>query len=333
MKENKANKKQTKISWFPIAMLGVIGILPVFMTSNYYQTVCCQAMLYAIVALGLNFIVGLSGLMTLGTAAIYGMGAYTSALACTKFGLNPWLALVPVLIMGWLIGQGLGYPSLRVQGVYLSLATIGFNEIVRTLLTNLEWTGSGTGIRNIEPYRIGSFAFDTQVKSYYLIYIVLLIFIVIAWKIVHSRWGRAFIAVKDNPEALQVCGIDIAHVKITAFTLSSVFAVVAGAMYAHFNRYITPATYTTDLSISFVVMLIIGGLGNFWGCIYGAYIVAFLPQLLRPIGLSYKLIYALIMMCLVVFFPNGLLRDTKKYLMRRKAMKGGVADENRAGSN
>lgn len=316
-------------------MAGLIaaGVLPVFMSSNYYQTICCQAMLYAIVALGLNFIVGLSGLMTLGTAAIYGLGAYTSALACTKFGFHPWLALIPVLIVGWLIGKGLGYPSLRVQGVYLSLATIGFNEIVRTLLTNLEWTGSGTGIRNIEPYRIGGFSFDTQTRSYYLIYALLLIFILIAWKIVRSRWGRAFIAVKDNPEALQVCGIDIAHVKITAFTLSSVFAVVAGAMYAHFNRYITPATYTTDLSISFVVMLIIGGLGNFWGCIYGAYIVAFLPQLLRPIGLSYKLIYALIMMCLVIFFPNGLLRDTQKYVAYLKTGKGGVADGNRTGDH
>lgn len=327
----KEKDKNLILKYNPVLLLGVIGILPVFITSNYYQTICCQAMLYAVVALGLNFIVGLSGLMTLGTAAIYGLGAYTSALCSTRLGMNPWLALIPVLFMGWLIGKGLGYPSLRVQGVYLSLATIGFNEIVRSFLTNLEWTGSGTGIRNIEPYRIGSFAFDTQLRSYYLIYAVLLLFIVIAWKIVNSRWGRAFVAVKDNPEALQICGIDIANVKITAFTLSSVFAVVAGAMYAHFNRYITPASYTTDLSISFVVMLIIGGLGNFWGCIYGAYIVAFLPQLLRPVGLAYKLLYALIMMCLVVFFPNGLIRDMKRYLTLKKAMKGGVASENNTG--
>lgn len=324
--------KKHKVQYFPIFMLIVIAVIPLLVSGNYFQTVCCQAMLYAIVALGLNFIVGLSGLMTLGTAAIYGLGAYTSALCCSRLGLNPWLALIPVLAMGWIIGKGLGYPSLRVQGVYLSLATIGFNEIVRTLLTNLEWTGSGTGIRNIEPYSIGGFAFDTQLKSYYLIFIVLLIFIVIAWKIVHSRWGRVFVAVKDNPEALQVCGIDIANVKISAFVLSSMFATVAGAMYAHFNRYITPASYTTDLSISFVVMLIIGGLGNFWGCIYGAYIVAFLPQLLRPIGLSYKLVYALIMMCVVVFFPNGLARDGRKYLSLRKSLKGGAVHESRVGN-
>lgn len=326
----KVEYKRVGMKYLPVLMIVVIGVLPVFVTSKYYQTVCCQAMLYAVVALGLNFIVGLSGLMTLGTAAIYGLGAYTSALCTTKLGLNPWLAVIPVLVMGWLIGKGLGYPSLRVQGVYLSLATIGFNEIVRTLLTNLKWTGSGTGIRNIEPYSLGTFAFDTQIRSYYLIYAVLILFLIIAWKIVNSRWGRAFVAVKDNPEALEVCGIDIANVKITAFTLSSVFAVVAGAMYAHFNRYITPASYTTDLSISFVVMLIIGGLGNFWGCIYGAYIVAFLPQLLRPIGLVYKLVYALIMMCLVVFFPNGLLRDSRKYLQHRKSMKGGIKNGGRA---
>lgn len=313
--------------YFPVFLMLLLAVIPAFVTGNYYRTVCCQAMLYAIVALGLNFIVGLSGLMTLGTAAIYGLGSYVSALFCVKLGWNPWAALIPVLISGWLIGKGLGYPSLRVQGVYLSLATIGFNEIVRNLLTNLEWTGSGTGIRNIPVYEIGGFAFDTQIRSYYLIYAVLLMFIVIAWKIVNSRWGRAFKAVKDNPDALEVCGINIANVKITAFTLSAIFAVVAGAMYAHFNRYITPATYTTDLSISFVVMLIIGGLGNFWGCIYGAYIVAFLPQLLRPIGLTYKLIYAVIIMLLVVFFPNGIFHDIRRYLgLHRVLKKGGEED-------
>lgn len=309
--------------YLPVLLIFFLAVIPLFVTGNYYRTVCCQAMLYAIVALGLNFIVGLSGLMTLGTAAIYGLGSYVSALFCVKLGWDPWIALIPVLIAGWLIGKGLGYPSLRVQGVYLSLATIGFNEIIRNLLTNLEWTGSGTGIRNIPEYAIGNFKFDTQIKSYYLIYATLILFIIIAWKIVNSRWGRAFKAVKDNPDALEVCGINIASVKITAFTLSAIFAVVAGAMYAHFNRYITPATYTTDLSISFVVMLIIGGLGNFWGCIYGAYIVAFLPQILRPLGLSYKLVYAVIVMLFVVLFPNGIIHDIKRYLNLRKTLKGG----------
>ncbi|MCE5255693.1 MAG: branched-chain amino acid ABC transporter permease [Spirochaetaceae bacterium] len=318
-------------------MLLAISLFPVFLKNNYYLTIGCQAMLYCIVALGLNFIVGMSGMMTLGTGAVYGLGAYTSALLSTKLGVNPWLALIPVLVMGWLIGKGLGFPSLRVQFVYFSLVTIAFNEIVRNLLTNLEFTGSGTGVRNIPPYSIFGFEFNTQLRSYYLIFAFLVVFIIIALRIAKSKWRRAFIAVKDNPEALEVSGINVSSVKITAFTLSSIFGCVAGALYAHFNRYITPSTFTTDLSISFVVMLIIGGLGNFWGCILGAYVVAFLPQLLRSAGTSYKLIYAVLMMLAVILFPNGIMSDIRRSVGKlinngKGFSKGGGIGENRTGN-
>jgi len=305
---------------FPVLLaLLFIALLPMVFT-NYYLTIGCQAMLYTIVALGLNFIVGMSGLMTLGTAAVYGLGAYTSALLSVRLGVSPWLSLIPVGIMGWLIGRGLGYPSLRVQGVYLSLVTIGFNEIVRNLLTNLEFTGSGTGIRNIPPYSLFGFKIDTQLYSYYFIFAFMIVFIVVALRIAKSKWGRAFIAVKNNPEALEVCGVDVASVKITAFTLSAIFGCVAGALYAHFVRYITPSTFTVDLSISFVVILIVGGLGNFWGCILGAYVVAFAPQILRSAGNSYKLIYAALMMLVVIFFPNGITRDIRRLIGKCAAL-------------
>lgn len=303
-----------------VAVYIVLAAMLPAVLNDFYLTIACFGMLYAIVALGLNFIVGMSGLMTLGTGAVYGMGAYTSALLCTRLGVNPWLALIPVLLMGWLIGQCLGYPSLRVQGVYLSLATIGFNEIIRLLITNLQFTGSGTGVRNIPPYSIFGFRFDSQRKSYFLILFVLLISIIIALRIVYSKWGRAFKAVKDNPEALDICGVNIARVKVTAFTLSSVFGCAAGAMYAHLNRYIAPTTFTTDLSITFVVILIVGGLGSFWGCIFGAYVVAFLPQVLRGIGITYKLVYAVIIMLLVVFFPGGIVQSLFRMISTR--MKG-----------
>ena len=327
------NKAQMKTAAAVVGILLAIALIPAFLTNNYFLTIGCQAMLYAIVALGLNFIVGMSGLMTMGTAAVYALGAYTSALLSKNFGISPWLCLLPVIAMGWLIGRGLGYPSLRVQGVYLSLVTIGFNEIVRNLLTNLEFTGSGTGVRNIPPFTLFGFTFNTQLRSYYLIFVFLAVLMLIALRIVRSKWGRAFIAVKNNPEALEVCGVDIASVKITAFTLSAIFGCIAGALYAHFARYITPSTFTTDLSISFVIMLIVGGLGNFWGCILGAYVVAFLPQMLREVGSSYKLIYAALMMLVVIFFPGGIVRDVKRLITgligRGKGIEGGGADENR----
>ena len=320
-----SNVSSKKAILMSICTLFVLALFPMVITSKYYLTVGCQAMLYSILALGMNFIVGMSGLVNLGAAAIYGIGAYTSALL-SKAGLNPWLCYFPVIAMGWVVGKGLGYPSLRLKGFYLSLTTIGFNEIIRNLMQNFQFTGAGAGVRSIPPYSIFGFTFDTQIRSYYLILVTLAIMIFIALRIVRSRWGRAFIASKDNPDALEVSGINLATVKVTAFTLCSIFCCIAGAMYAHFNRYVASTTFTTTLSNSFIIMMIVGGLGNFYGCIFGAYVVAFLPELMRPIGLSYKFLYALVMMIVVVFFPNGVLIDIRRLISEfwhnKKAMKG-----------
>ena len=301
---------------------------PIYLTNNYILTIICQGMIFSIVALGMNFITGMSGLMNLGAAAVYGLGAYTTALLTTTVGISPWLALLPVMVMGFLIGVGLGYPSLKVHGVYLSLATIGFNEIIRMLLTNLQFTGGGSGVRGIPPYSLFGFPINTPMRNYYFIFVAMVICVAIARRIVRSKWGRAFLAVKDNPEALEVCGVSLASTKVAAFTLSAVFGCVGGALYAHFNHYVSPTTFRVDLSISFVIMLIVGGLGNFWGCIVGAFVVALLPEAMRFIGTPYKLVYALLMMMLVVFFPGGIQREIKKLFLKLLAMgKGGARSE------
>lgn len=313
-----------------IAIFGIIAAIPLFLKNSNYRTLSCQALIYAIVALGLNFIVGLSGIMTLGTAAVFGIGSYTTALLTTKLGMNPWFTLIPVIVLGWLIGRGLGYPSLRLAGVYLSLVTIGFNTIVQNLLMNLEFTGSGTGVRGIPNFSLFGWEIDSVVQKFYFILIALILFAVIAWRIVRSKWGRAFAAISTNADALETCGINMAKVKITAFTLSTIFAALAGSLYACFYNYVASTTYTQSLSTSFVMILIIGGLGNFWGCIIGSFIVVFLPQLMRPLGDWYRMIYAFVMLMIVLFFPNGIgvsLKDGAWKLLS-KLRKGGKAHEN-----
>ena len=302
MKKTAGKQEFTKA----LVIFAIIAAIPLFLKNNNYRTLSCQAMIYAIVALGLNFIVGLSGIMTLGTAAVFGLGGYTTALLTTKLGIDPWITILPVIAIGWLIGKGLGYPSLRLAGVYLSLVTIGFNTIVQNLLMNLEFTGSGTGIRGIPNFSIFGFEIDSTLQKFYFIYVVLIIFALIAWRIVQSKWGRAFTAISSNADALETCGISMAKVKITAFTLSTIFAALAGCVYACFYNYVAPTTYTQVLSTSFVMILIIGGLGNFWGCILGSFVVVFLPQVMRPLGDWYRLIYAFTMLIIVLFFPNGI---------------------------
>ena len=226
------NKKRVILISIGAILLAVI--LPLFISNNYHLNLMIQVIINVIIVVGLNFITGLTGQMNLGTAGIFAMGAYTSSLLATKLGINPWICFIAAIIMGVVIGVGLGYPSLRVSGVYLALTTIGFSEIVRILMTNLtDITGGALGVTGIPAFSILGHKFQTNKEIYYL-YLVIAIFLIYnAYRIVNSKWGRAFLAVKDNPDAVEAGGINIATIKIMAFTLTAVYTTIAGSLYSH----------------------------------------------------------------------------------------------------
>ena len=215
--------------------------------------------------------------------------------------------------MGFLIGVGLGYPSLRLEGVYLSLTTIAFGEVVRLLVNNMtNFTGGAQGVRNIPPFTIFGYAIASKVQNYYFILAFVVLFAIISYRIMHSKWGRAFIAIRDNIEAVETCGIDTAQIKIIAFTLAAIFGCVAGGLYAHYSTYINASTFTLNLSVSFVVMIMVGGIGNMWGCILGAVIVSMLPEFLRFLGEYYQISYSTIILLCAVFLPSGIINTIKR---------------------
>ena len=300
----------------PVITAVVALFVPMMGFNNYVLTIFCQAMLYSVIVLGLNFITGLSGQMNMGNAAVFGLGAYTYALLTTKTDMDPWLAMVFVVFMGWLIGILLGYPSLRVKGVYLSLTTIAFNEIVRQLLQNLKFTNGVNGIRSIPPLHLFGIEIDSVKMNYYFFFIVLVLFILISIRYLRSKYGRAFIAVRDNVDAIEACGINLASIKVKAFVLSTVFGAIAGGLYAGFMGYVAPSTYSTNLSISFVVMLILGGRGSITGCLLGTFIIAFAPELLRFLGNYYQFVYAVLIMLAIIFNPSGLVSLGSRIKMR-----------------
>ena len=158
----------------------------------------------------------------------------------------------------------------------------------------------------VRPTAIPIYLKDALAIFLYFLLVKLVIFIAISDRIIRSKFGRAFIAVRDNVEAVETCGINLANIKVMAFIVSTVFASIAGCLYASFNGYISPTTFTTDLSVSFLVMLILGGRGSIYGCLVGAFVVAFAPELLRFLGDYYKLIYAVIILGAIVFNPEGL---------------------------
>ena len=211
---------------YPLAILFAL-VLPLAVSNTYYVTMFCLTLIYMIIAFGLNFITGMTGQMNLGTAGIFCLGAYTSALLSTRLSLSPWIGMAASAVMGLLIGVGLGYPSFRLEGVYLSLTTIAFGEVVRQLANNMtSVTGGAQGVRNIPPFTIFGYEIVTKTQNYYFILGFVLLFAFTAYRIIHSKWGRAFMAIRDNIEAVETCGINTAHIKIVAFTLAAVYGCV-----------------------------------------------------------------------------------------------------------
>lgn len=313
---------------FIIPLLVICLILPLFITKNYYQMLLCQTFINIIVVLGLNFITGLTGQMNLGTAGIFAIGAYISALLSVNFSISPWICLLLAIGAGYLIGKGLGYPSLRVKGVYLALTTMGFGEIIRLLATNLEGvTGGNHGVNNIPGFNFFGIPINNAKSFYYFLLIVVVIMVVISLRIINSKWGRAFKAIRENIDAVEGSGIDVADIKIKAFTIAAIYGCVGGALYANLMGYINPTGFSLDFSFSYLIMLMLGGIGTVGGSIIGAFIVTILPEFLRFLQDYYMLIFGVIGLLFAIFLPYGLtsLPSVIKNSADRKSLKANGA--------
>lgn len=305
-----------------MSVLSIIAavLIPLFVTDNYNRGIFIMALINIIIVLGLNFITGLTGQMNLGTAGIFAIGAYTTGLMTTKLGISPWLTIIVSIIMGLIIGIGLGYPSLRVQGVYLALTTIGFGEIVRILISNFKFTNGIMGVRDIPVFSVFGFSFSDKLYVYYLYLVITIIMAIIAYRITNSKWGRIFKAIRDNYEAVQACGVDIAKPKIMAFTLAAIYGCIAGSLYAVHMEFIAPTVFTFDLSTTFVVMMMLGGIGSVPGCIIGAIIATILPEKLRFLGNWYWIVFSIIILLVILYKPNGII----SFFNHKKSVKEGM---------
>lgn len=305
-------------------ILAVLILLPIITPNTYYRMLYNQVLVNAVIVMGLNYITGLTGQMNLATGGIMALGAYGFSILSTKAGLSPWLGILFALVLGVVIGFGLGYPSLRVSGVYLSLTTIGFGEVVRIVLLNWRTlTGGATGVRSIpRPSFLGLSLSSINGYYYFLLAIVVLLYI-LAKRIAVSKWGRAFKSIRDNASAAQACGINIAFVKILAFTLAAVYGCLGGALYAGLMGFIAPGTFTQDLSVNYLVMMTIGGLGSFEGSLLGAAVVTMVPELLRFMEDYYWLIFSIITLLFAIFLPHGLVSVFKStdFWMRRQQLR------------
>ena len=305
--------KKTVRNCILVLLLLVLILIPVFDKNTYHHMILGQTLVNIVVVLGLNFITGLTGQMNLGTAGIMAFGAYTSSILSVKTGIPVLICMAAAIVVGYCIGWVLGYPSLRLKGVYLSLTTIGFSEIVRLICTNwVSLTGGTTGVQNIPVINLFGIKLDQTYKVYYFYLALVVILVFISYRIVHSKFGRVFKAIRDNVEAVEASGINIANLKIKAFTLAAIYGCFGGAMYAHLMGYINPTQFTQDLSANYLVMMVFGGIGTVSGCILGASTITILPEILRFLETYYWLVFSVITLIFVIFLPNGVVSLFRK---------------------
>ena len=257
------------------------------------------AILYILLSLGLNIVVGFAGLLDLGYIAFYAVGAYVYALlASPHFNVHlPFWAILPIgAAVACLFGVLLGAPTLKLRGDYLAIVTLGFGEIIRIFLNNLSQpvniTNGPQGITLIDPFRFGSLSFATTdpvgglifsgpIKYYYLLTILLLVVIVINLRLQDSRIGRAWEAIREDEIAARSMGINTRNMKLLAFAMGASFGGVAGGMFSAMQGFISPESFVLVESVNILAMVVLGGMGNIWGVILGALLLSFVPEVLR----------------------------------------------------
>jgi branched-chain amino acid transport system permease protein len=296
--------------------LAVFIIAFPFIFSMYQTNIMTTALIYVVVGLGLNIVVGLAGLLDLGYVAFYAVGAYSYALLNHHFGLGFWAALPIGATFAFLFGVILGFPVLRLRGDYLAIVTLGFGEIIRLILENWNAFSFGpSGIANIP--RPGFFGMDLSLSQsityVYFVMIGMVIFTVfVVNRLQDSRLGRAWIALREDEVACQAMGIDKTRTKLSAFAMGATWAGIGGVVFAAKTTFINPASFTIWESIIILCIVVLGGMGSVLGIIFGALVLILLPEYLRAFSEYRMLLFGAVLVIMMVFRPGGIITDVRK---------------------
>ncbi|WP_026871095.1 branched-chain amino acid ABC transporter permease [Inquilinus limosus] len=260
-----------------------------------------------IAAMGLNLTLGYAGQVSMAQAAFVGIGAYTAALLTTQ-GWPFGVAFLAAGAISFVIGWGLGYPALRVQHHYLAFVTLAFTTLAYLVFRNEDWlTGGITGISGIPRPAVLGWKTGSAVAFYHFCLGVLALLAAALWWILRSSWGRAFVALRENPVRAQSLGVDTRRYTLIAFALGSAYGGFAGALYAPLVQFVDPTPFGLGLSLNLLLMVVVGGAGTFFGPFLGALVAVLLPEWLRFTEGYYLILYALLVMVLMAVCPTGLL--------------------------
>lgn len=287
-----------------IALLLVLAVAP-FAIQDYYLSILCHIAINVLVAIGLNVLVGYTGQISLGHAGFFAIGAYTQALLIVKAGF-PWAVALP---FAGLVSAGFGFilalPALRLSGPYLAIATLGFGMAVTQIIGHADFFGGRMGLK-VPDLTIVEGALTTDQWNYLIIIPITVVMTIAAVNLMKSRVGRAMVAVRDSDIAAEAMGINLLVTKSLAFAVSAFYTGVAGALMAHRLSFINPEGFNLLLSIEFLAMVVVGGLGSILGSVLGAILMTILPLALTAVRHIPDIVYGGIMMLVIMVEPLGL---------------------------
>lgn len=303
-----AKKKKS----FYLLLFAIMLVFPLIIKNPYIIHITIMVGIFAVLALGLEIILGLTGLFSLGHAAFFGMGAYVSALASIKLGISFPLALILSIVLTAVFGAIIGFPALRLKGDYLAIATLGFGEIFRLILINWDkFTRGPMGLPGIPRPSILGLAFTNRIPYYYLMLLFFGIAFYVASNLPKTFLGRAFKAIRDDEDAASFMGLNITRYKLIAFALGGAYAGFAGSYYAHYITFISPDTFLYQDSALMLAMVFLGGAGTVIGPVMGALVLVLLPEALRFLVEWRMLVVGVIMVAMMIYRPQGIMGSGK----------------------
>ena len=294
--------------------------LPFWLANPYFLHVVIMAGIFGVLALSLNLLLGYTGQLSLGHAAFFGIGAYTSALLALRLEWSFWLALPGAVALTALAGWLIGRLALKLRGAYFVLVTISFAGVISLVSVNwMELTNGPLGLPGVPAPELGPWSLRTKPAYYYLVLAGVALAYLVCARLVRSRIGRAFLALRENEPLAESVGVDVTHYLVLAAVISAGLAGLAGSLYAHYTRFVSPEVFLFTYTVTMVVMVVAGGKGTLAGPLVGALLFTALPEALR-LATSWQwqmLAYGVLLVLLVFFLPRGIVPALAAWRERR----------------
>ncbi len=292
-----------------LALMALFLLVLPNVSSRFTQEIMTNLFFYVVVCLGLNIIIGFAGLLHLGYAAFFAVGAYTTGILSSRMGMDFWLTLPFSVLAAIIAGLAIGFPTLRLRGDYLAIVTLGFGEITRLTIRNLDITGGAIGLIGIQRPVFFGITLNQISHFYYMFFILAILAIFVSYRLHDSRMGRAWEYIREDEDAAAAMGINVTTSRLYAFIIGSSFGAVAGSFFAAKMTAISPDSFMFIHSVMFLMAVVLGGMGKIPGVVLGCILVVLIPEVSRDIGQYRLLIFGFMLLIIMLYRPRGIWPD------------------------